>query len=294
MAVAEYLVPEDLPTAIALLGRHRAGLTVMAGGTVVMSQLNDGILRPERILSLRRAGLAGLAVRPDERGGGRPDVLAIGAATTLSRLAGQGTVGLLAEAARSTGSWSIRNMASVGGNLFTPPPGGDVAVALLALDTRLRLASVRGERLVDLADFFTGFRSTVLAEDELLVELLVPTSWAETAFVKFGRKHAGTPAVVTVAVALERRDGRVGAARIALGAVGPHPIRAGAAENAIVGSNLEPEAIERAAAEAAAECRPVDDALASAWYRRRMAGVFVRHALERIAAGQPGSPMKEA
>ncbi|MGH2513027.1 MAG: FAD binding domain-containing protein, partial [Candidatus Limnocylindrales bacterium] len=140
MAVAEYLVPEDLPTAIELLGRHRAGLTVMAGGTVVMSQLNDGGLRPERILSLRRAGLNGLQVRPDERGGGRPDVLAIGAATTLSRLAGQDTVALLAEAALGTGSWSIRNMASVGGNLFTPPPGGDVAVALLALDTRLRLA----------------------------------------------------------------------------------------------------------------------------------------------------------
>ena len=71
------------------------------------------------------------------------DVLRIGATTTLTQLAGQDAVPMLREAARSTASWSVRNMATVGGNLFTPPPGGDVAVALLALDASVTLASSR-------------------------------------------------------------------------------------------------------------------------------------------------------
>ena len=67
---------------------------------------------------------------------------------------------MLREAARNTASWSIRNMGTVGGNLFTPPPGGDVAVALLALDARARLAGVNGERVLPLSDFYTGFMTT--------------------------------------------------------------------------------------------------------------------------------------
>ena len=188
---------------------------------------------------------------------------------------------LLGEAARHTANWSIRNMGTVGGNLFTPPPGGDVAVALLALDAQVRLAGRHGERVLPLADFFTGFMTNALAPDELLVEVTVPTAAGETAFLKFGRKHANTPAVVTVAVALERRDGRLAAARIALGAAGPHPIRVAGAEAVLVGATLD-AAVIWAAQAAAAECQPFTDGIATEWYRRRMVGVFVRRALEAL------------
>jgi len=198
----------------------------------------------------------------------------------------QDGVPILGEAARNTASWSIRNMGTVGGNLFTPPPGGDVAVALLALDARVRLAGPHGERVLPLASFYTGFMTNVLAADELLVEIGVPTAVRETAFIKFGRKHANTPAVVTVAIALQRRDGRISAARIALGAAGPHPIRVASAEAAIVGSALEPGVIQQAADAAAGECRPFTDAIATEWYRRRMVGVFVRRALETVVQQQ--------
>jgi CO/xanthine dehydrogenase FAD-binding subunit len=177
-------------------------------------------------------------------------------------------------------------MGTVGGNLFTPPPGGDVAVALLALDAHVRLAGVHGERVLPLADFYTGFMTNALAADELVVEIQVPTAVRESAFIKYGRKHANTPAVVTVAIAIERRDGRIGAARIALGAAGPHPIRVADAEAAIVGSTLEPAVIELAADAAVNECRPFTDAIATEWYRRRMVGVFVRRALEQIVERQ--------
>ena len=274
MTVREYLVPRSLPEAIALLARHGPELLVMAGGTVAMPLINEGISLPERVMSLRNAGLDGI----DQRG----DVLAIGAAATLTQLLAQDGVPLLREAARNTASWSIRNMGTVGGNLFTPPPGGDVAVALLALDARVRLAGAHGERVLPLADFYTGFMTNALAADELLVEIDVPTAAHETVFIKFGRKHANTPAVVTVAIALQRRDGRISAARIALGAAGPHPIRVAAAEAALVGSALESGVIEQAADAAARECRPFTDAIATEWYRRRMVGVFVRRALEQI------------
>lgn len=274
MSVREYLMPRSVPEAVGLLERHGPELLVMAGGTVAMPLINEGISLPVRVMSLRHAGMD----RVERRG----DVLAIGAAATLSRLLAQDAVPLLGEAARHTASWSIRNMGTVGGNLFTPPPGGDVAVALLALDARVRLAGPRGERDLPLADFFTGFMTTVLAPDELLVEITVPTAARETAFIKYGRKHANTPAVVTVAVALERRGGRVGVARLALGAAGPHPIRATNAEAALTGAILDATTIGRAAQAAAAECQPFTDGIATEWYRRRMVGVFVRRALESL------------
>jgi CO/xanthine dehydrogenase FAD-binding subunit len=280
VTVREYLVPRSLPEAIGLLQRHGPDLLVMAGGTVAMPLVNEGISLPERVMSLKRAGLDGLA----EADG----VLRIGATTTLTRLLEQDRVPLLREAARSTASWTVRNMGTVGGNLFTPPPGGDVAVALLALDARVRLAGPRGERTLPLAELFTGFMTTALADDELLAGIDVPTTSRETAFVKLGRKQANTPAVVTVAVALRREGGRVADARIALGAAGPHPVRATDAEAVLAGAALDAATIARAAAAASTESRPFTDAIATEWYRRRMVGVVVRRALERIEP--PGQP----
>ncbi len=277
MTVQEYLTPRSLAEAIALLQRHGPELLVMAGGTVAMPLINDGISLPERVMTLRHAGVDGL-----ER---RGDVLAIGAAATLTQLVDQDHVPMLSEAARNTASWSIRNMGTVGGNLFTPPPGGDVAVALLALDAQVRLTGPRGDRALPLVDFYTGFMTNALAADELLVEITVPTAVRQTAFIKFGRKHANTPAVVTVAIALRREDGRIGAARVALGAAGPHPIRVKSAEAALVGSRLEPALIDQAADVAARDCQPFTDALATEWYRRRMVRVFVRRALAGLVEG---------
>ncbi len=124
--------------------------------------------------------------------------------------------------------------------------------------------------------------------DELLVELRVPVRRERMAYLKLGRKHASTPSVVTVAVRVEWRDQRVAEARVALGAVGPHPIRAVAAERLLVGSRLEPDEIEAAATSAARECQPFTDGVATDWYRRRMAGLFVRRALEQLAPGARG------
>ena len=277
MTVRNYYLPQSLPEALGLLERHGPELLVMAGGTVAMPLINEGISLPESVMGLRRAGLDHL-----ER---VADALRIGAAATLTQLVGQAHVPMLREAATNTASWSIRNMATVGGNLFTPPPGGDVAVALLALDASLTLVGPRGERTLPIADFFTGFMTTQLADDELLAELTVPIPTGTTAFIKFGRKQANTPAVVAVAVRLDWNGDRVAAARIALGAVGPHPIRARRAEEALAGTQLDEHAIAAASAAAAEGCQPFTDAIAMDWYRRRMVGLFVSRALGQLVQG---------
>lgn len=278
MTVASYFLPASLPEALGLLEAHGPSLLVMAGGTVAMPLINEGISLPREVMGLRRAGLDRL-----ERVDGE---LRIGATVTLTRLLEDEAVPMLREAAAATAGWSIRNMGTVGGNLFTPPPGGDVAVALLALDARLVLTAPSGERIVPLSEFYTGFMTNVLRDDELVTGIRVPVPSGQSAYLKFGRKHANTPAVVTVAVRLATEGPAVTDARIALGAAGPHPIRALEAERAIRGSGLEPEAIAEAAAAAGRECRPFDDGVASEWYRRRMVALFVGRALARLAGRQ--------
>ena len=280
MTVTDYFVPRSLSEALDLLGAHGPSLMVMAGGTVAMPLVNEGISLPGQVMGLRHAGLDELR---EEDGG-----LHIGATVTLTRLLRQRVVPMLSEAARSTASWSVRNMGTVGGNLFTPPPGGDIAVALLALDASVTLARPAGTRVVPLAEFYTGFMTNVLEGDELLTGLHVPAVAGDTAYLKFGRKASNTPSVVTVAVRPERQGATVTNARIALGAAGPHPTRAGAAERAILGSTLDDEAVEAAAAAAAEESQPIRDGVASEWYRRRMVRLFVARALARVRRSGDG------
>ncbi len=283
MTVSTYFLPASVPEALGLLGAHGPELLVIAGGTVAMPLINEGISLPTRVMGLRRAGLDRI-----ERVG---DELRIGATATLTSLLARDDIPMLREAARRTAGWSIRNMGTVGGNLFTPPPGGDVATALLALDARVVLTGPAADREVPLAGFWTGFMTTDLAADELLTAIVVPVEPGRAAFVKLGRKQASTPAVVSVAVHLAMDGETVTGARIALGAAGPHPIRMARAEAAIAGSHLEAGAIETAAAAAEADCEPFPDAVASEWYRRRMAGVFVRRALAALA--EPARPASE-
>ncbi len=275
MTVSSYFLPASVPEALGLLDEHGPELLVIAGGTVAMPLINEGISLPTRVMGLRRAGLDRI-----ERVGAE---LHLGATTTLTSLVEQVEVPLLREAAGRTASWSVRNMATVGGNLFTPPPGGDIATALLALDARVVVSGPSGERSVPLASFWTGFMTTVLGPAELVTSIVVPVDDAPTAFLRFGRRQANTPAVVTVAAQATSAGGRVASIRLALGAAAPHPVRLVRSEDVLTGSSLESAAIDQAVAFAVEDCDPLADAVASEWYRRRMVGVFVRRTLEQLA-----------
>ncbi|MGQ0635559.1 MAG: FAD binding domain-containing protein [Planctomycetaceae bacterium] len=275
MATEEIFCPDTLESALDLLDRYGPDLLVLAGGTLAMPLVNDGLIRPKRAMTLHRARL-----NTSQAVDGR---LQLGATTTLSRVGQIEDVPLLAEAARQIGGWAVRNMATLGGNLFAPPPQGDVAVALLALDASVRVARRGGARQIPLDQFFTGWSRTALAPNELVTEIEVPRPRGRTAFLKLGRRQANTPAVVTVAVQVAKNEaGICTQARIALGAAGDHPLRARQAEAALQGRKVDASSIADAAALAMTHSQPISDALASAWYRRKMVGVFVRRALKKI------------
>ena len=275
MTTTDFFIPRSIDEAVGLLRQHGTDLVVMGGGTSVMGMINDGLLFPSKALSLARAGIDGVH---DADG-----VIVIGAATTIARLAQLDRLPLLAQAAGMFGAPAVRNMATVGGNLFAAPPAGDIAVPLLALDAQVELAGPHGRRTLPLDQFFTGLGQTARAADELVVALHVPHTSGQTAYLRYGRRQANTPAVVAVAVrVVSAANGTVSDARIALGAAGPHPLRARQAETVLIGQMLDTSSIATAAAAAQAECDPPTDALASSWYRRRMVGVYVRRALEQI------------
>jgi len=180
------------------------------------------------------------------------------------------------------GGWAIRNVATIGGNLFAPPPGGDFAVALLVMDAKLTLTSEKGERIVSLSDFYTGFMTNVLLPDEIVTEISIPNPRGRSAYTKFGRRQANTPSIVTVAANLVFDGETVSEARIGLNAVGPYPFRAIKAEKLLIGKALDDQAIGNAAEMAAEESEPFTDAIASEWYRRKMVPVIVKRTLKRI------------
>ena len=275
MTVSSYFQPASVADAVALLEQHGPELLVMAGGTVAMPLINEGISLPAMVMGLRRAGLDRI-----EREG---DHLVIGATATLTALTALPDAPLLAEAARHTASWAVRNLGTVGGNLFTPPPGGDVAAALLALDAQVEIVGPEGARSLPLAELWTGFMTTALAPDELVVRIIVPIRAGRHAFLKLGRKSANTPAVVTVAVHAVMDGELVREPRVVLGAAGPYPMRSAGAEAAIAGRELVPAVIAAAAAAAVEDAEPFSDSVASDWYRRRMVGVVVEGALAQLA-----------
>jgi CO/xanthine dehydrogenase FAD-binding subunit len=272
--IKEYFLPKTIDEATALLAEYGPAMLVMAGGTLAMPLINEGISMPEYVLGLRRTNLKGF-----HRDNGK---YSLGATTSMSEMVKQSDLPFLQQAAHAIGGWSIRNMATVGGNLFAPPPAGDFAVALLALDAELTLSRHKGHRKISLEEFFLGFMTTALEPGELVTEITLAAPKGKTAYMKYGRRHANTPAIVTVATQITQEAGKVVDVRIALNGVGDFPLRAKGAEVALRGKPLDSDHINKAAEIASQECQPFTDPIASEWYRRKMVEVYVRRSLETI------------
>ena len=201
------------------------------------------------------------------------DVLEIGAALPLSEVEKRlgGAVPLLAKLFPQFASRLIRNRATFGGNLGTGSPIGDTPPALLALGARLVLASVDGEREVELAEYFTGYRQTIRRPDELIRAVRIPLPLASvTAFHKIAKRRFDDISSVAIAFALDIEAGIVTAARIGLGGVAATPLRAYAAEEALIGRPWNIATVRAASEILGAEGTPMSDHRASADYRSLM------------------------
>ena len=201
------------------------------------------------------------------------DGIEIGAALPLAEIERRldSRVPLLGELFPQFASPLIRNRATIGGNLGTASPIGDTAPALLALDARVVLVSADGEREVDLADYFTGYRQTVLRPDELIRAVRIPRPLAQlTGFHKVAKRRFDDISSVAVGFALDLRDGVVASARIGLGGVAATPLRARATEDLLVGRPWDLETVRDAASVLGSEGTPMSDHRASARYRAIM------------------------
>jgi carbon-monoxide dehydrogenase medium subunit len=161
-----------------------------------------------------------------------------------------------------------------------------MAPSLLALGAKAKIVGPAGERSVALDDFFAGPGRTVLANDEMLVEIQVPAMppQAKAVYLKHAIRGAADLAIVGVAVMASLDDGCCRNVKIALGAVAPTPMRARGAESILEGKMLNDALIENAARAASEECRPITDVRASADYRREMVKVLTRWAIKRVIA----------
>lgn len=275
MTIQSYFKPQSVDEACSLLDEYGEDILVFAGGTLAMPLINSGISKPVNVLGLKNVGL--------DHFGESNGYFVIGSTTTLTKMVFQESVSILREAALAVGGWAIRNMGTVGGNLFAPPPGGDFAVALLALDAELIVVSSSGRRSIPLNDFFTGFMTNTLQPTELISEIRISKPTGKSAYLKYGRRHANTPSIVTVVAHLTFQDEEIESAAVALNAVGAYPFRSQQAEEFLVGKILDDQNISQAAELAAEDSKPFTDPIASEWYRRKMVPVITKRTLQKIA-----------
>jgi carbon-monoxide dehydrogenase medium subunit len=194
----------------------------------------------------------------------------------------------LAQACIEVGAPQIRTRATVAGNLVTASPANDTIAPLLALDARLVLASIDGERTVAMSDFYPGFRQTALRADEIVREIRFRAldMRHRGIFLKLGLRRAQAISVINVAIVLGFEGTHVATARIALGCVAPTVVRMRNVEAALAGAQLDAQTIARVAKQAADEIAPIDDLRGSAGYRRDTVAALVAQALESLAAGR--------
>ncbi len=258
--------PESMEAVIAALDGTAS--VAVSGGTLAIRAINEGKSFPLAIVSLRRAGLAGIA--QDD------GMIEIGAATPIAELV-RPDLAFLDGVIASFGAPAVRNMATLGGNLFAPQPYGDFGVALLALDASLAIAGPSGKRRLPLSKFY----ETGLASNEIVTGIrFAPPAPGTWRWLKATRRALNSAAVIAVAAIIETdRSGTISAVRIALGGVDSHPVRSPVAEAGLLGQVLDSASATKAG-EAAATFHPCfTDTYASAWYRRRVLPVFMRRAL---------------
>ncbi len=245
----------------------------LAGGTDLMVEVNFDHRRPESVLSLHRIAELREWATHDEQ-------LVLGSGVTCATLERPPFTTLapaLAQAARTVGSPQIRNAATIGGNLCTASPAGDLLPVLSALDASIVCARAAGTRTVSIHEFLLGPKRTALEVGELVERIEIPVAQGGQEFLKVGARNAMVIAIASVAMIATSID-----VRIALGSVGPTVIRARGSERWIGERGFDPAVIDELAERVAGEARPIDDHRSSAEYRRHAIRVCTQRAAQRI------------
>lgn len=276
-----YHAPDSVDAAIALLARYAGEARLLSGGQSLLPMLNFRLLAPAALVDLAR--IPGLAYVREENG-----TVAIGAMTRQRHVESSDIIAtrlpLLREALSWVGHLPTRSRGTIGGSLAHADPSAELPMTLLALDGAVVAAGPRGRRTIAATDLFDSMFTTHLAPDEILVEVRIPAMAPHSGFaIEEYARRKGDFAIVGVAAVLHHEGGRCLRARVAACGVGSAAVRLTGAEQMLLRDGLGPEAINAAAASAAAAIDPPTDPNASADYRRHLTGVLVGRALRRAA-----------
>lgn len=272
--------PLSVSEATTLLANHPTA-RIIAGGTDLLVKWKNGIL-PDltHLVDLGNLKLTSIAQEGDH--------IAIGSGCTMSQIAEHPLVKkkfpALVTAALQVGALQIRNLATLGGNVANASPAGDTIPALLTLEAQVRLAGIKGVRLVPLAKFFTGPGKTEMEAGDLIEAFLIPDRETKGTFFKLGERRAHAISKVSLALSSWAMPGSRIAWRIALGAVAPTVIRARRAETLLEGASesLTEKIIEQACQLVCEEATPISDIRSEKEYRKKMVGVLLKRALEKL------------
>jgi len=276
-----YFHPETIEEALSLALKYKGECKFLSGGTDLLVQMRRGGVLPTYIINI--GGIRDQSyIRYDEQEG-----LRIGPLTTIHSMEASSIIrekfSILAEAVSHMGTVQVRNRATIGGSLCNASPSADPAPPLMVLDSRVKIISGCGERVVPMEDFFTGPGQTVVGSDEMLAEIQVPKLMPQSSgvYLRQTTRKALDLAIVGVAVRVTMDDDVLRDVRIALGAVAPKPIRAKGAEEILKGSEITNDLLEKAGQRASDESSPIDDVRGSADYRRKIVKVFVMRAIKQ-------------
>ncbi len=288
-----YYSPTSVEDALRLLAEHGAEARIIAGGTDLIVELQRGTREVRALIDVTRVG--GLnRVFVEE------DIVHVGPTVTHNQAVASDLLldrGYpLALACWRVGTPQLRNRGTIVGNLVTASPANDTIAALWALDARLTLRSVDGERSLTFPDFYQGVRETALRSNEMVTDVAFPALEQNQrgTFMKLALRRVHAISVVNAAAVLTFDEDVVAQARITMGSAAPTVIRAREAESALVGREMDEESIERAAKLAARASSCIDDIRAGARYRQEMIQVLVRRVLSSLREGEERCDVPDA
>lgn len=285
MASFDVLEPNSLDEALSLLDAEDPSVRPIGGGTALMLMMKAQIYKPRRLVSLRRLGgmFSGIELRPDG------SAFRIGAMTTFSALEHSPAVAarlpVIPRTMRTLANVRVRNVATVGGNLAHADPHLDLPPVWLALDAKVVVVGPRGPRVVPVDEIFAGYYETSVANDELITEIEVPVraGWRSQYVKVTTRASHDWPALgLTVSLLIEGRT--IKDVRLVLSAAVDRPIRLSAAEAVLKGAEIAPDVLRLAGDAAAREPEIESDSRGSDDYKRHLLNVYLRRAVEAIAA----------
>ncbi len=273
----DYEAPESLEQAVGILAQHGDEAKLLAGGHSLLPLMKVRLAAPAMLVDLRRVpGLHGIQ---RENGSWR-----IGAMTRHADLQDRPELGVVARAASEIADQQVRNRGTIGGSLAHGDPASDLPAVVVALEGELSIHGPNGLRTIAAGDFFEDYLTTALAPDEVITEVRLPASDGYGfGFQKFTRRAEDWAMVGVCALVKKASDGSCEDVRIGLTNMGSTPLRASAVEGALRGGGLDSAAIARAADLADEGTEPAGDLNATADYKRHLARVLTKRALEAAA-----------